>query len=183
MKGTERPFTSKEVSAILDIGDSTLRKWCIAIEEQEYFFSRTDGNKRLFFKRDLDLLKRYRKYVQVQNISMSNAAKLVVEGLNEIVGEENEQENTENNVLDNRSSNEVIERLLNHIEQQEQFNKALLDRLDEQQKYIEERLNKRDETLIQSLREVQETKKLIAAAEEKREEESKKGFWQRLLGK
>ncbi|MEM5595039.1 DUF3967 domain-containing protein [Niallia circulans] len=58
-----------------------------------------------------------------------------------------------------------------------------MERLDQQQKYIEERLNKRDETLIQSLREVQETKKLIAAAEEKREEESKKGFFQRLFGK
>lgn len=183
MNGTERPFTAKEVSAILDIGDSTLRKWCIAIEEQEYFFTRTDGNRRLFFKRDVDLLKRYRRYVQVQNISMQNAAKLVVEGLSDIVGDENEHENNENNVLSTRSNNEVIERLMNHIEQQEQFNKALLDRLDEQQKYIEERLNKRDETLIQSLREVQETKKLIAAAEEKREEENKKGFLQRLFGK
>ncbi|APH07205.1 DUF3967 domain-containing protein [Bacillus weihaiensis] len=190
MSGTEKPLSSKEVSSILDIGDSTLRKWCIAIEEQDYFFSRTDGNRRLFFSRDLELLRNYRKYVQVQNISMSNAAKLVVEGLNGIVEQENEVENKKNTVLSDRSNNEVIDRLMNYIEQQEErqkqqeeFNKALLNKLDEQQKYIEERLNKRDDALMQSLREVQETRKLIAAAEEKREEESKKGFFQRLLGK
>ncbi|MGM0875621.1 MAG: DUF3967 domain-containing protein [Bacillota bacterium] len=75
-----------------------------------------------------------------------------------------------------------IEQQEERNEQQERFNKVLLDKLDQQQKYIEERFNKRDETLIQSLREVQETRKLIAAAKEK-EEESKKGFFQRLFSK
>ncbi|WP_374702743.1 DUF3967 domain-containing protein [Bacillus sp. V5-8f] len=36
-----------------------------------------------------------------------------------------------------------------------------MQRLDEQQKYIDERLNKRDEMLMESIRETQETKKLL----------------------
>lgn len=71
---------------------------------------------------------------------------------------------------------------MKHIKQQETFNQELLKRPDQQQQYIEERLNKRDETLIQSLREVQETKKMIAATEEKKKEESKKSFLSRLFG-
>jgi len=178
MERTERPFSAKEVSAILDIGDSTLRKWCLAIEEQGYHFSRTDNNKRLFFKHDVELLKAFRKFVQVQNMSIENAANLIVSRVDK---ELFEKQNTENTVPALRSDNELIQRLLNHIEQQEQFNKELLKRLDEQQRYIEERLSKRDEALMQSLREVQETKKLIASAEEKRQEE-KKSIWKRLFG-
>lgn len=179
MERTERPFTAKEVSAILEIGDSTLRKWCLAIEEQGYNFPRTDNNKRLFFKHDIDLLKTFRKFVKVQNMSMENAATLIVSKVEEKVFE---NQNSENNVPATRSDNEVIQKLLHHIEQQEQFNKELLRRLDEQQKYIEERLSKRDEALMQSLREVQETKRLIAAAEEERREE-KKNIWSRLFGR
>jgi hypothetical protein len=53
-------------------------------------------------------------------------------------------------------------------------NRALVQKMDEQQKYIEERLNKRDELLLQSIRESQETKKLLLAAqEEEREKEQK----------
>jgi DNA-binding transcriptional MerR regulator len=179
MKRTERPFSAKEVSAILGIGDSTLRKWCLAIEEQGYYFPRTDNNKRLFFKQHVDLLKTFRKFVQVQNMSMENAATLIISKVEE---EPFEQENTDNTVPSVRSDNEIIQKLLNHIEQQEQFNKELLKRLEEHQKYIEERLNQRDAALIQSLREVQETKKLLVAAEEKRQEEKKKGIWQRIFG-
>ena len=48
------------------------------------------------------------------------------------------------------------------------MNKALFNQLEEQQRYIEERMNKRDSLLMESLRETQETKKMMIAAEEER---------------
>jgi hypothetical protein len=55
-------------------------------------------------------------------------------------------------------------------------NRTLIQRLDEQQTYIEERLNKRDELLVESLRETLETKKLLiaTATEQEREKELQK---------
>lgn len=204
MERTDRPLTSKEVTNRLNIGDSTLRKWCLALEEHEYTFYRTDQNKRMFTQQDLIVLQHFQKLVQVQNMSMNNASLIVTSKFKKEPfsnGTEIEQSiHKENSVPALRSDNEVIERLMNYIEQQEEhrkhqeeFNKKLLQRLEEQQKYIDERLKHgeerekmRDEALMKSLRETQETKKLIAAAEEKREEEKKeenqKSFWQKLFG-
>jgi hypothetical protein len=194
MSGTDGTLTVKDMTNRLNIGDSTLRKWCLSLEEHGYNFYRTDQNKRIFTQQDLIVLQQFQKLVQEKNMSMNNASLVVTAKYKkEPFSNETEIEQTieqENNVPLLRSDNELFERLLTHIEhqeqrqkQQEEFNKALLKKLDEQQKYIEERLNRRDETLIQSLREVQETKKLIATAEEKREEESKKGLFARLFGK
>lgn len=69
--------------------------------------------------------------------------------------------------------------LLDKFNEQEKFNQLLLQKLAEQnefiknqQKYIDDRLSKRDEQLMFSLKEVLETKKMIAAAEQ-----SKKKWW------
>lgn len=177
MEGTEKPISPKDVHVSLGIGDSTLRKWCLALEAQDYQFSRTDNNRRVFFENDMAVLRQFRNLVQVQNFSIENAAIIVVSKHKE---DASLQTNGENNVPALRDSNEVIGKLLDYIEHQEEFNKQLLKRLDEQQKYIEERLDKRDSLLLESIRETQETKKLIAAAQE---EQQKKGFFSRLFGK
>lgn len=194
MSRTEGTLTVKEMINRLNIGDSTLRKWCLSLEEHGYSFYRTDQNKRIFTQQDLLVLQQFKKLVQEKNMSMNNASLIVTSKHQKVpFSDKTEIEqviNEENNVPYMRSNDELVGQLMLFIEQQEErykqqekFNKSLIEKLDEQQKYIEERLNKRDNTLIQSLREVQETKKLIAAAEEKREEESKKSFFSRLFGK
>lgn len=166
-------YTPKEISLILDIGDSTLRKWCIAIEEKEYFFNRTDNHKRLFTDNDLVVLKHFRNLVKVQNMSLDNAAVIVASKYKDVQGTPSGQTNTENG---ERASNEFQEKVLEEIEQLKELNKTLLSRLDEQQKYIEERLNQRDELLLTSIRESQETKQLLleSTAKEQESEQQKK---------
>ncbi|MBY0124506.1 DUF3967 domain-containing protein [Bacillus sp. S/N-304-OC-R1] len=173
MDGTEKPVSPKDVHISLGIGDSTLRKWCLALEAQEYQFSRTDNNRRVFFEKDLVVLRQFRNLVQVQNFSIENAAIIVASSHRE---DASSKENNENTVPALRDSNEIINRLLNHIEQQEEFNQQLLKRLDGQQKYIEERLDKRDQLLMESIREAQETKKLIAATQEEQQKKPRKGL-------
>lgn len=89
-----------------------------------------------------------------------------------------------------------IQQLLNRSEKDEQFQLALIQRLDEQGKlikhltdkldsqdrYIENNLEKRDKKLTSALREISDTKKLIAAAQENLEQKPK-GFWSKFFGK
>ncbi|MBO1005770.1 DUF3967 domain-containing protein [Pseudogracilibacillus auburnensis] len=175
MEITEKPYSPKDIALALDIGDSTLRKWCIALEEEEYFLSRTENNRRVFFEHDLIVLRHFQKLVQVQYLSMQNAAKIVVSKFGERTFE---QGNDKNSVPSMRYDNATTEKILNELEQLRDMNKQLIDRLDEQQTYIEERLSRRDAVLMESLREVQETKKLMIeqkVAEE--EKEQKKGLF------
>ncbi|MGG4156889.1 MULTISPECIES: MerR family transcriptional regulator [Bacteria] len=171
MEVTDKPVAPKEASVSLGIGDSTLRKWCLAIEHHGYNFPRTDNNRRVFFDKDMVILRQLRQLVQVQNLSLENASLIVVTKLNE---EASEEKNTEIAVPSNRYDEEVIQELLDHIERQEKFNKKLLQRLDEQQKYIEERLEKREQLIKENIKESQETKKLLLEAKE--EKKQRKGF-------
>lgn len=53
-------------------------------------------------------------------------------------------------------------------QQQQEFNKQLLKQLQEQQNYINNSIESRDQKLMQALNEIRETKKQIATTEEKR---------------
>jgi ribosomal protein S1 len=74
-------------------------------------------------------------------------------------------ENEMNNVPPMRSDNNLIQEFVSKMET-----------MGEQQKYIEERLNKRDDALIQSLRESQENKKLLLEVKELQQKKTRKGI-------
>lgn len=79
--------------------------------------------------------------------------------------------------------NDDIKALKEMSTQQNELLKEHMMRLDQQQKYIVESLKKRDELLMQFLKESMETRKMIAAAKEEEKKGKKKGFWLRLFGK
>ena len=68
------------------------------------------------------------------------------------------------------------------VENQNELIKELISRMDQQQKYIDERLEQRDRKLMESLRESQEERKALLQLAAAQEEEKKKGFFARLLG-
>jgi DNA-binding transcriptional MerR regulator len=184
METTEKAYTTKEVSTTLEVGDSTLKKWCLSLEKNGYKFLRNNKNQRLFVESDLVVLRNFQQLVQKNNVPLESAAKLIVdrfgngpfEGRTGIVRKEEKEDHR-----DSKRYEEVIQQLSDHIEKQEKFNQELLKRLEQQQKYIEERLNERDKMLVASLRdslkEAQETRKLLVATQEKQ----KKSFWKRLF--
>jgi DNA-binding transcriptional MerR regulator len=147
METTEKAYTTKEVSTTLEIRDSTLRKWCLSLEKNGYKILRNDKNQRLFVERDLVVLRHFQQLVQENNVPLENAAKLVVdrfgngpfEGRTGIVRKKEKEAHR-----DSKRYEEVIQQLSDHVGKQEEFNQELLKRLEQQQKYIEERLNERD---------------------------------------
>jgi DNA-binding transcriptional MerR regulator len=187
----QKAYVTNELSKILNIGTSTLRKWCLALEKNDYEFMRTDQNKRLYVERDVIALRHFQALVQQSNMSLENASLIVASKFNNVrssTGTPSVLHNAEENNRSSERSELVLEQLVEHIqmqqqyiERQEQFNKELLTRLDRQQQYIEERLNERDKALTSSIRELQksndEIKQLNAAQPEK------KNIFARMWGK
>jgi Fic family protein len=79
------------------------------------------------------------------------------------------------------SSSEVLVQLQKDMNEQKKFNQSLLETLQKQQEYINTKLEERDRVLLQSIRELQETKKQIASSEE--EKKKKKGFFSSLFNR
>lgn len=182
----EKAYTPKEVFTTLAIGDSTLRKWCLALEKNGYEFIRNDKNSRLYVEGDLVILKHFQNLVK-ENIPLDNAAKIVVDRFG--VGAFDTRtvsvpvEKHEERQDLNRSTNEDINELKGLVENQNELIKELISRMDQQQKYIDETLKERDRKLIESLRESQEERKALLQLAAVREEEKKKGFFARLFNK
>ncbi|MGG1073092.1 MerR family transcriptional regulator [Priestia megaterium] len=165
----------------------------IRLYEKEFNLQiqRTEGGHRRYNKQNIDLLIEIKKRIQEQNWSY----KMINQWLNgEILAETVEvQSNLEKKV---KSLENKVQELLYRSEKDEQFQLALIQRLDEQgklikhltekldhqDKYIETNLEKRDEKLTNAIREISDTKKLIAAAQENLKAKPK-GFWNKLFGK
>ncbi|MEI5909434.1 MerR family transcriptional regulator [Bacillus spongiae] len=184
MTRTDIPYSAKEVIEVLGIGNSTLRKWSLALEEHNYNFIRTDQNKRMFTDKDLVILKQFQMLVQRKNLSINNAAEVIANKYNKdsdvVFSNETEVERTSETPLSFKtlqeqylSTNETVKELKTDVEQLKTMNRELLQALQEQNNYIKENLERRDQQLIESIRESQETKKLLLEAKEQQEQEKK----------
>jgi DNA-binding transcriptional MerR regulator len=175
-------------------GKCTLRKWAGALEESGYTFAKNEQGHRLYVERDIVILRQFKKLVQETNMPLENAANLVVDRASEhpllpVAGGA-----LNGGTIDQRSfmrSEDVNNRILDRLERQEEFNYQLLNELQRQrevieqlQKYIHESLERRDQQLLASLRETQETKKLLLEQKQQEEERQKKrrGFFRRFFG-
>lgn len=158
MDNDTRSYWSKEVINRLDIGNSTLRKWCLALEKEGYTFIRDEHKRRAFTNHDLNAL-RYLKDSLSNGHTMKNAIISVIDHYKK--DRENEQETLNNPLAKNERivSSDVLDQILDKLNKQESFNEQLTKKLDQQQEYIDERLKERDKNLVESMRLLQEDKK------------------------
>lgn len=168
-----------DVCTLLGIKESTLRKYALILKDAGYEFHVNDKGQRGYFERDVIVLKRFIEIKQSSDMTLEQAAEAVMSWV--------QQSNMSVSVIKKEQEtdryNDDIKTLKEMVAQQNELLKELTIRLDQQQKYIEESLKKRDELLIQSLKESMETRKMIAATKEEEEKAKKKGFWSRLFGK
>ncbi|MBJ8009796.1 DUF3967 domain-containing protein [Bacillus cereus] len=111
-----------------------------------------------------------------KSITLEHTVNLVISSV-----EENEVATV---ATDSVADTEHIKALVERIERLEQLNLELIQRLDQQSKLLQEtdaqriiREKQRDVQLMQVLKEIQDSNRLIAASEQK------KSFWSRLFGK
>jgi DNA-binding transcriptional MerR regulator len=88
------------------------------------------------------------------------------------------------NVADElKQINKALEEQNKACEEQKEFNKLLLEKLEQQERYIKESLENRDRALMESIRTIQEEKQArIETGASSEKEEKKKGFFTRLFG-
>ncbi|MGH1093591.1 DUF3967 domain-containing protein [Bacillus mycoides] len=169
-------YWGSEVAKNLGIGSSTLRKYCLSLEEAGYPFERGNNNSRIFFHKDVATIERLVTAMNKKKVTLEQAINLAMVSV-----AENEIATV---ATDSVADTEHIKALAERIERLEQLNLELIQRLDQQSKLLQEtdsqriiREEQRDVQLMQVLREIQDSKRLIAASEQK------KSFWSRLFGK
>ena len=182
-------YLGGEVAKSLGIARSSLTKYCIALENKDYNFIRGSNNSRAFRSKDLLLLQRMKDLVQDKGMTMETAVNVVLSMLPEeertgavldenkvIPSETPSKEQEENNqislLMDKLEYIDEISDRLNSMEKElkdiKTQNKILQDQNDELKTTVETSSNKRDENLLSLIREVQDTKKMIAASQEKK---------------
>ncbi|MEB2294633.1 MerR family transcriptional regulator [Priestia megaterium] len=165
----------------------------IRLYEKEFNLQiqRTEGGHRRYTKNNIDLLIEIKRRIQEQNWSykMVNQwlqGEVITEAVDIQSNLEKKIDSLENKVqelLDRSEKDEQFQlALIQRLDEQGTLIKQLTDKLDSQDRYIENNLDKRDEKLTSALREISDTKKLIAAAQENLEQKPK-GFWSKFFGK
>ena len=160
----KRPLTIKEVSNILDETPNIIRNWMK--ELKPYIpLKKNESGYNVFDHEALEQMKLIKQLHREQNYSIKQIEHYFAtggesykpspkKGTDEILAEEM------------RKMREEIQFLSEHSEKQEQFNQALIQRLDEQQRYLDKQLQVqgqkqelRDMLLVESLKESMEIRK------------------------
>ncbi|MGH0545901.1 DUF3967 domain-containing protein [Bacillus cereus] len=208
---TENAYWGKDIAKRLEIGRSTLTKWCLALENQGYFFVRGENNSRAFTEQDIFVLQHMKDLVQTKGLTLDTAVNVLlsrfdfnrrtggvreenslskVENSYEIeYGEQlKEQENKEKEMAFLSQHIEkitseflVMKQELQDIKIQNQNLKEIIQNQEKKQLQLEHdrsiKENNRDEQLMLLIRDMQETKKMVAVSGQK------KSFWDRLFGR
>lgn len=164
-----KSYWSNEVAKLLDISTSALRKWSLALEAAGYSFIRDENAKRAYLEKDLMPLHKMRELL-ADGMGMDNAANAVVLRFSEqikdsgtmVVLEKNEDlaERYVELVTQNQELRMILERIEKGMQKQQV---DMEQKLTDQQNYIEESLNRRDELLMLTLHEITEARKQAAS--------------------
>lgn len=168
-----------EVCALLDIKESTLRKYAGILKNAGYKFHMNDKGQRGYFDKDVIVLRRFLEAKATSDMTLGQAANAVIAWVEQ---SDMSLSVTRKNEIEVRYSNDINE-LKEIIERQNELLQLLMQKMDLQQEYIDKSLEERDEKLTESIRIGEETKQLLIESEAAKDEERTKSFWSRLFGK
>ena len=193
-------YSPSDLIAMLDLKESTLRKYAYDLEKAGWKFGKNELGHRQYNERDIMAIRRLIAAKKNTSMTFEKAAKELVSMLKS----EELAVPAKNNGPANDQQNEIAE-LKELINKQTEVIKVLSERLTEKDQYIQnyiqerfeeqdKRLSERDTMLLERLEMIEERKreqaesiKYIAAAKEELEEElaaqKKKGFIARLFGR
>ncbi|WP_242225415.1 DUF3967 domain-containing protein [Bacillus cereus group sp. BfR-BA-01380] len=159
---------SKDVAVLLKIQESTLRKYCIMLEEHGYHFHKNEHGHRGFMDNDVITLRKLIEIKSHPDMTLKQACNAIMTWI-----KEKDIADVDTDVITrNEQHDERYNELKEMIQQQNGLLKQMAKKLDDQQRYIDERLEKRDQLLMQTIRDSQEQKALLEAAAT-----NKKSWW------
>lgn len=173
-------YSTKDVAKLTDIADSTVRKYAQLLEKNGYLFDRNINGNRIFNENDVNV------FLELKNVSKGEKS---IEDSAHIVATKHipKPATSTSDIADDIQVPQGSERamlldLMKKVDVLTDINKQLISRLDQQQKYIDERLEQRDKMLLESLKQSQEERKAFLQIAAAQEEEKNKGFFARLFG-
>ncbi|MEI4618381.1 DUF3967 domain-containing protein [Bacillus cereus] len=170
----ERVYSPTDVQGLLKIDSSTLRKYAILLEKHGYIFLKNDRGHRGYFDKDIITLRKLIEFSKQQDMTLERSA----EAVSTWVPKDDVTVNATNKRMSDphiERYNDILKRLIyleDYTQKQDAFQKELLAQLQKQQQYIQDRLEKRDQALMTSIRELQQEKRVLieqaAASQEKK---------------
>lgn len=169
-------YDTAMVSNILGVQDSTLRKYCALMQKHNYKFNKNSVGHRIFYKKDVEII---RKIVDLKNsssLTLNQSVKTIldsdiedIEGINDVADIDS---------ITKPDYNKLLQAFTTFKDDQQQFNKQLIDQLQKQQDYIKNSIDERDKKLMLAIKESMEIRRQIASAEEEKENTKKpKSSW------
>lgn len=159
-KQIQAVYGSSDIADVLQIQESTLRKYCLLLEKSGYEFLKNEQGHRAFFDHDVIALRKI--------ISLKNGADMTLEeAVKSVMAWKKGNDITVSDTEEKRYI-ALIKEFKMFQEQQIHFNQKLLQEIRSQRAYIEHRLEERDRLLIQSIRETLEVRKEIMATQQKK---------------
>lgn len=163
-------MSPNDVSAVLQIKESTLRKYSLLLENVGYTFQRNNQNQRWYSDTDIVALKKLITLKNSTDMTLKDCAEAVLMWSKS--GDVTQALTVPDNATERH--NDDIEELKDLVTKQSELIKELITRMDQQQKYIDEKLEQRDNRLMESIRESQEVKQQLLQLAASREEEQQK---------
>ncbi|PEJ65822.1 DUF3967 domain-containing protein [Bacillus wiedmannii] len=171
MSDNKRIYVPKDIALLLEVKESTLRKYFQTLETHGYIFLKNDRGHRAFFDKDVVTLRQYVDLVQKNKMSMDSAAKVVLamDSSNDLSHCNND--NTKKLLITNDKDVTITndnDHDKDYVTKEELCDiiKGLTKTIQQQNEYLNKRLEERDRTLMSTLREIQDTKKQIAVSSE-----------------
>lgn len=168
-------YSPLEIASVLKIKESTLRKYCLLLEERGYEFAKNARNQRFYYDKDVITLRKFITFKD-SGMTLDKSAESVV-----LWHKGNESDEVSVS-LSQTDTHDAMKRYVSDmyemkdmIQKQSEIIAMLSDKIDEQQEYINDNLAKRDDKILKLLEENNETQKQLAL------ENEKKGFWKKLF--
>jgi DNA-binding transcriptional MerR regulator len=170
-------FTITELAEKTSIPDTTVRRY---IQKFSDFFMYKGGSRsRRYEESAIKILIRVKNLFD-NGYETEQVDAILRKEFSMIIDGDKQEENDKTPAL---ATAEDVAEIKESLKEQKEFNKLLLERLEQQDRYIKESLESRDRTLMESLRTIQEEKQArIETAASMEKEEKKKGFLSRLFG-
>ncbi|MES1054026.1 DUF3967 domain-containing protein [Bacillus thuringiensis] len=150
-------YISKDVAMMLKIQESTLRKYCIMLEEHGYHFHKNEHGHRGFLDNDVITIRKLMEIKSHPDMTLKQACNAIMTW----VKEKDISEVDTNVITENEKHEERYNELKEMIQQQNEMLEQMAKKMDEQQRYIDERLERRDQQLMSAIREMQEEKRVL----------------------
>lgn len=179
-------YSTKDIARLTDMAESTVRKYALLLEKNNYHFVRNASGNRIFTEMDikifLELKTTPKEEKPIEKIASDIASKYIAKIITSKLDKTDDiqlHQGFDPAML--AILTKKIDELTDMQQKQLEFNQVLIKKLDQQQAYIDGRLEERDRKLLRSLRQTQEEKNVIA--EVATTQEKKKGFFARMFGR